>query len=517
MAYADPFEAAQRAAEMPGATAESVQRAFDAAVRANQFTGDTRPASTPNATVSNGTGMLPSGVGYNPVEQRNKRFRDITSALMANPLQTVNINALYQEDPELAKMVQTFVNTDAGFRAAESAATSSGPSTVAYAPPPTFSAPPAASPAARPAWMSAAPTSANWTDPGANWDPGIPSAVQSDPGALLPGGWQGSGNAPVGGGQPVAGKQVSGPVLPPVDTDTSPGGSNVPPGGFDPSNGVLLANGDVALGNAPQGPQAGAAGGGQPGSSGSVPDLPVPPGGAGGAGDSNGVTPPAGGTPPTGTPPAGGGGPFDNAAATGDEPPDFGGDVFQWEPPVNNLLPQMEGLYQNMFDTLNGTRKSPYLQPLLDDFEVRNTRAQDNFEQGLAVRGIANSTLADNARQNYNIQAEGGKTALALDTLNKEFTPQLALLGQVFNQGQAGRQQALNEFMQFLQAQYSQDALQNTNAQNALSLMLNAMGINTAPGAAPNNFTVPQNNNPSAASSAANFGGNAFLTWLMSQ
>jgi hypothetical protein len=465
--------------------------------------------------------VVVNGVGFDPVAQRNQRYQEITSALMSNPLQTVDINRLYQEDPELAKMVQSFVNNDPGFRAAESRATSGGPPNVSYTPPPTFTVAPTTTPSVDTSWRHRAPTSDNWTDPGDNWTD-LPSSVQTDPGALLPGGWQRDGNAPTAGGNSVRYKQVDFEGMPVVNTDTSPGAPNpnVMPGGFDPTNGTPLPGGGYALGDAP--PNA------VPNSvPNSVPGVQTDlPGGGGDNGDNNGDNN-GGGLPDMpnivtevdtgGTDASGGGGPFDNSAATGEEPPDFGGDVFQWEPPENNLLPQLEGLYQNMIDTLNGTRQSPYLAPLLADFDVRNERAKDNFEQALAVRGIANSTLADNARQNYTVQEQGGKTALALDTLNKEFTPQLALLGQIFNQGQTGRQQALNEFMQFLQAQYTQDALQSTNAQNALSLMLNAMGINTAPGAQAGNFTVPTNNNPSAASSAANFGGNAFLTWLMTQ
>lgn len=214
-----------------------------------------------------------------------------------------------------------------------------------------------------------------------------------------------------------------------------------------------------------------------------------------------------------GTPPPFSAGPLGNAAATGAAPPALGGDVFGFEPPVNNLLPQLEPFYQSMFDELTGKTTSPLLAPILADYDRTALLNRDNQEQALAVRGIANSTLADDARTQTGIQQAGGRANLRLDTLQKELVPKLALASQVFGEGSQARTQAVNEFMQFLNAQFAQDQALSAEDARALTLMLNALGIGTTNPSQPNTQAVPTQ--PGVGGDVGNLWGNLLNSWLL--
>ena len=151
--------------------------------------------------------------------------------------------------------------------------------------------------------------------------------------------------------------------------------------------------------------------------------------------------------------------------------------MFVWEPPVNNLLPQLEGLYNDMIGMLSDPSKSKWLGPLLANYDQSTILSNDALNQSLAVRGITDSTLADDARTRQLINQQGGRAALAMNTLGQEFTPRLSLLHQIWQEGAADRATSLQGFIQFLNAQNSLDATSAANASTAMTLLFQALGI----------------------------------------
>jgi len=158
-------------------------------------------------------------------------------------------------------------------------------------------------------------------------------------------------------------------------------------------------------------------------------------------------------------------------------PPAGEGDVFAWEPPVNNLLPQLEGLYNDMIGMLNDPSKSKWLGPLLNSYDQSTVLSNDALNQSLAVRGITDSTLADDARTRQLVNQQGGRAALAMNTLGQEFTPRLSLLHQIWQEGAADRATSLQGFIQFLNAQNNMDATSAANATAAMTLLFKSLGL----------------------------------------
>ena len=99
-----------------------------------------------------------------------------------------------------------------------------------------------------------------------------------------------------------------------------------------------------------------------------------------------------------------------------------------------------------------------------------------------------------------------------MDTMQRGFAPQLAVLGQIFQQGSQGRSQAINEFMQFYDRQFRSDTQNQADTNQAMALMLNALGITTTPISQPNT-AIP----PGAPGFAENVGSLAstYLPWMM--
>jgi len=195
-------------------------------------------------------------------------------------------------------------------------------------------------------------------------------------------------------------------------------------------------------------------------------------------------------------------------SVTYNPPPDLGGDVFEWIPPENKLTPQLQDIYQNMLDVIQGNAEIPYLADLSAQQKIDQAREMDDLAQRLHMRGIGNSTIGDIEYGNMGTQQRAGQTQLALDTLQRAFQPQLQLAGQVYGQGASARQQSLDEFMQFLDAQFRSDRAISDDEYRALSMMLQAAGLNTAPSYAPNFGT--QEGQPTAWEDA----GGMYMDWL---
>lgn len=100
----------------------------------------------------------------------------------------------------------------------------------------------------------------------------------------------------------------------------------------------------------------------------------------------------------------------------------------------------------------------------------------DDLEAQLAMRGIANSTIATNARNRMlqSHRAEAARTRMGVT--QQLFDTQLAPLKQIFEQGVMGRELSTNEFFQFLDRQFRSDAYQDTQTNQAITALLAALG-----------------------------------------
>lgn len=204
---------------------------------------------------------------------------------------------------------------------------------------------------------------------------------------------------------------------------------------------------------------------------------------------------PTGETPPPAGPPVISGPALPPAAAAAPPPaatPPPTGDQFNYiPPPANAQMPQLADLYQRMLDQLSGKTQSPLLAPLMADYDRRNVLSADNQEQGMAVRGISNSTLADSARTDRGIAERSGAANLLLDTTSKEFAPELLLANQIYSQDAQTKKDSIQAFMDFLNAQTGLDLTQDNAATRALMLLLNSLGIGTGAVQQPNTTAAP--------------------------
>lgn len=173
--------------------------------------------------------------------------------------------------------------------------------------------------------------------------------------------------------------------------------------------------------------------------------------------------------------------PIGNSAATGDAPPEWDGDVYDYAPPENNLLPQLEGQYQTILDMLRDPSTAPGMSPVNEALELEKRLAQDAVNQSLAVRGIGDSTIANSERDLSRIRNNASAEQRRQQYLQNEVNTRLAPLAQIYAQGSDARDQSLNEFMQFFDRQYRSDTRDDQYAADAMRMMLQALGLTSTP------------------------------------
>ena len=186
--------------------------------------------------------------------------------------------------------------------------------------------------------------------------------------------------------------------------------------------------------------------------------------------------------------------PIGNAAAGGGPPPESEGDVFDYAPPENTLMPQLQGVYQTLLDTLTGKSQIPGMEDIMGGLAESQREEAALNEQLLALRGVSSSSgigLADDERERLGTRQRGETAQRAMDVQGQYMQNALMPLNQIFAQGSLGRQQSLNEFLSFLDRQFNRDDQQSAEEAQAIALMLNAMGMQTISPQMPS-FTAAQ-------------------------
>ena len=183
-----------------------------------------------------------------------------------------------------------------------------------------------------------------------------------------------------------------------------------------------------------------------------------------------------------------------NTGAPGVAPPtpqEAGGDVFAYKPPVNNLMPQLDQQYQSILDMISGRVESPTMAPIMNDLALTQAEARNDWEERAAVRGISNSSIADDERFRIGTRQAGDSARTRLGAMQTDVQTRLAPLAQIYGQGADARNRSLDEFMQFFDRQYKADRDMTADEFNALAMMLNALGISTIAPQTPTAAGVP--------------------------
>ena len=175
-----------------------------------------------------------------------------------------------------------------------------------------------------------------------------------------------------------------------------------------------------------------------------------------------------------------------NPAATGEAAPESEGDVFEYAPPENRLMPQLEGMYQNIIDMYQGNAEIPYLKELAAQQREDQRLERDEQLSRLYSRGIQNSTLGDRSIADLGVTQRAGAANLALDTMQRSIQPQLQTMQQIYGQGADARTRSTQEFMDFYDRQFRSDRAMSDDEYRALALMAQTAGMNTAPAYQPN-------------------------------
>ena len=195
---------------------------------------------------------------------------------------------------------------------------------------------------------------------------------------------------------------------------------------------------------------------------------------------------------------------FGNVLATGDRPENA--TVFDFQAPDNPLLPRVREGQSQMLDMLAGEGELPYVEPLMAAQRDAQEREMQDLNQSLAMRGLGNSTVADEARARLNRQHQAGLAQTSMQGLQTVMPAYRGAYGDVFQQGLQGRQQSVNEFLNFLDRQTQMTQWDKGHKNQVLALMLNALGQGTINPQMPN-YNVPSPA-PGPASSIGQIAGN---------
>jgi hypothetical protein len=187
-------------------------------------------------------------------------------------------------------------------------------------------------------------------------------------------------------------------------------------------------------------------------------------------------------------------------------PSGLGGDVFQYNKPEAPEGPSPQDLNLQMLNTAMGTTVSPFLSPLLESLKIQQEQEMQNRKQGLATRGVLNSTPGQGEVSRLRRQQEGAQVGTYLGALGQQLGMQGGVSNQVFAQRNLEGQQDLDNWFKFLQSQQQSDSIRTAQQNQGIALMLNALGLGTINPQMPN-FSIP-GEAPGAGAAVGNLLGN---------
>ena len=167
----------------------------------------------------------------------------------------------------------------------------------------------------------------------------------------------------------------------------------------------------------------------------------------------------------------------------------YQGNVYQYDVP-DPALTGVDPLNQMVLDYMGGTGTLPGIANFMDDLDIRHEQQDADFQQSLVNRGITDSTIADNMRRQHE-RNQANERAMLETNLMQNLVPLYTQTGTTY-EGllDQDRAQSLGEFFQFLDRQTAENRWTDQQKSQALSLMLNALGIGTINPQMPG-FSIP--------------------------
>ena len=209
-----------------------------------------------------------------------------------------------------------------------------------------------------------------------------------------------------------------------------------------------------------------------------------------------------------------------DGSVTQDELEAYAGEVYQFDMP-DAALTGVTDLNQMAINYLSGTGEIPAISNFLDDLSIKHDQQAADLEQSIVNRGITDSTIADRMRYDLS-RNQSNESAMMETNLMQNIVPMITQTGMGYEGiTDQDRAQSLGEFFQFLDRQTAENRWTTQQQAQALSLMLNALGMGTITPSMPA-FNIPAGQ-PGAGQSigqllgnlgTAYLGSGADLSWL---
>ena len=156
----------------------------------------------------------------------------------------------------------------------------------------------------------------------------------------------------------------------------------------------------------------------------------------------------------------------------------YQGNVYQFDMP-DAALSGVTDLNQMAIDYLSGTGEIPAIGNFMDDLSLKHERQAADLEQSIVNRGITDSSIADRMRADLS-RDQTNQAAMLETNLMQQLVPLYSQTGMGYEAlTDQDRAQSLGEFFQFLDRQTAENRWTDQQKSQALSLMLNAMGMGT--------------------------------------
>ena len=189
----------------------------------------------------------------------------------------------------------------------------------------------------------------------------------------------------------------------------------------------------------------------------------------------------------------------------------YQGNVYQFDMP-DAALSGVTDLNQMAIDYLSGTGEIPAIGNFMDDLSLKHERQAADLEQSIVNRGITDSSIADRMRADLS-RNQTNESAMLETNLMQQLVPLYSQTGMGYEAlTDQDRAQSLGEFFQFLDRQTAENRWTDQQKSQALSLMLNAMGMGTINPQMPA-FNIPAGQ-PGAGQSIGQLFGNLGAAYL---
>jgi len=165
-------------------------------------------------------------------------------------------------------------------------------------------------------------------------------------------------------------------------------------------------------------------------------------------------------------------------------------EVLEFEGPD---LPGMEGIPDQrdaIWSMLMGDTPVPYMESIMEDLRHQQALARDELRAGQGMRGIINSTPGFAARDRQLASQAAARGTAALQGLSAVVPGMQKAVDSTYDQDMGVRKQSFDEFLGLNAMQGKSDAQMQSDRAQALTLLLNALGVSTVNPQLPNFSTA---------------------------